>query len=355
MSESVFMDSQDVRFYLSIFLRRLHFFLIPLVVVTFAGCSIALILPSVYLAVAKIMVESPRIPADLARPSVPADGIRQLQILEQQLTTRANLLAMAEKFAIYPDADISADATATDMRARTKVEPVRFDDLGGGGGAIAFAISFEARDPSLAADVANAYAAAILESNGRERKARAADAHEFFRHDVDRLEAALNDARDAILRFKREHQDALPDSLEFRRMQQRTGEERLQQLQREEVSLQQRRSTIEQILAAPGTGGSPTADGQTLADLRRALTEQQAIFSDDSPKLRMLRSRIADLENRLSGDHAVPTDILKRNDISPSFACNSPMWRVNSRSLQRRRSPSAGRLPIWRGRLRRPR
>jgi uncharacterized protein involved in exopolysaccharide biosynthesis len=313
------MDSQDVRFYLSIFLRRLHYFLAPLVLVTFAGCLVALLLPREYLAVASILLESPRISADLARPSVPADSIQQLQVLEQQVTTRTSLLDMARKLAIYSSVDITADEIVDDMRARIKVEPVAFDNIGGSSGAIGFAISFEARDPVLAADVANAFVSAILDRNARERKARAADAHDFFRRDVDRLETALNDAQDAILRFKREHRDALPDSLEFRRMQQHTGEERLQQLQREEVSFKERRSAIEQILAAPPSGRALTADAQMLADLRRVLAEQQAVFSEDSPNLRMLRARIADLEKRSSGEHANPTDISQRDDISPEL------------------------------------
>jgi succinoglycan biosynthesis transport protein ExoP len=313
------MDSQDVRFYLSIFLRRLHYFLPPLVVATFAGYAIALLLPPEYLAVARILIESPRISAELARPSVPADGLEQLQVLEQQLMTRASLLATAEKFGIYRAAAISADEIVNDMRARTRVEPVDFGSLRSGNGAIAFALSFEARDPLLAADVANAFVSAIMERNASERKARAADAHEFFKGDVDRLEAALKEAQEAILRFKQEHRDALPDSLEFRRMQQHTVEERLQQLQREEVSFKERRSAIEKILAAPASGQALTADGQRLAELRRALADQQAVFSDDSPNLRMLRSRIAYLEKQISEPDAGQTDVAQRDDISPEL------------------------------------
>jgi uncharacterized protein involved in exopolysaccharide biosynthesis len=101
-------------------------------------------------------------------------------------------------------------------------------------------------------------------------------------------------------------------------MQQSTYEERLRQLQQEEVSLQRKRAAIEQILATPG-GQAQTADEQTLADLRRLLAEQQAIFSDDSPNLGMLRARIAELEKRLSEKHADPEDISQRSDISPEL------------------------------------
>jgi uncharacterized protein involved in exopolysaccharide biosynthesis len=312
------MDRQDVRFYLSIFLRRLHYFAVPLVVVTLAGGIIALILPPRYLAVAKILVESPRILTDLARPSVPADAIQQVPVLEQQLTTRASLLGMAERFHIYPP-DALPDDVVADMLGRTKIEPVDFDTLGRGSNAIAYAVSFEAVDPILAAEVANANATTIVEENARQRKARADETEAFLRLEEERLGAVLSQAQDAILGFKREHRDALPDSLEFRRMQLSTYQDRLRQLEREEASFQHRRSTIEQILATPMSGNAPVAGDQGLAELRRTLAEQESIFSNDSPNLRILRTRIADLEKRLSEAHASQTDMSQRTDISPEL------------------------------------
>jgi uncharacterized protein involved in exopolysaccharide biosynthesis len=314
-----FMDSQDVRFYLSVYLQRLHYFLPPIVVVTVIGLLAALLLQPIYRSVAKILVESPRISADLARPSVQADAVQQLQVLEQELMTRASLLSMAEKFAIYPRGGLSQDEIAGDMLARTRVEPFALSDLGSNNSAVAFTISFDAEDPVLAAEVANGFATAILDANARERKAIAEDAHAFFKREADRLKGGLQEAQDAILAFKREHSDALPENLEFRRMQQQANEERLRQLQREVVSLQQKRSTIEQILASSANGGGSTSTRQKLADLQRALAEQESIFSEDSPNLQMLRSRIADLEKRLSEERAEATDMSQRADISPEL------------------------------------
>src|SRR5262249_31421636 len=157
---------------------------------------VALRLPPLYVAVAKILVDSSRISADLARPTVPGGVIQQLEVLEQQLTTRDSLLAMAEKFAIYPSDHGAAGEIVDDMRQITKIEPIEFGERSSGNGAIAFAISFEAGDPVLAANVANAFAAAIVDTNARERKARAADARDFLDREVDRLQAALDAAQD---------------------------------------------------------------------------------------------------------------------------------------------------------------
>jgi uncharacterized protein involved in exopolysaccharide biosynthesis len=311
------MDSQDFRFYASIYVQRLRYLVIPIVMTTVIGFAAALFLPPVYRSVAKILVESPRISTELTRPSVAADPIQQLQVLEHELTTRASLLGLASKLAIFAKANLSDDDVVAQMLARTKIEPVVLNNLGGGSGAIAFTISFDAADPILAADVANAYANAMLEANERERKAVADDTHEFFKHEVERLETALREAQEAILSFKLEHKEALPDSLEFRRMQQRAYEERIGQLQRETTSLQQKRSVIEQISSSGGQGA--LADDQQLTELRRSLAEQETIFSDGSANLVALRTRVTDLEKRISEKSKARTDVARVAAMSPEL------------------------------------
>ena len=265
--------------------------------------------------------KSPKISSNLARSSVPQDAIEQLQILEQQLTTRDSLLAIAERFGVYGnDSKIPPSEIVNDMRARTSLEPVPLDTPAGSNGAIVFAISFEAEDPVLAADVANSFADTIIESNTAQRKKRAADTLDFFQRDVDRLKGVLNAAQDAVLNFKNENRDSLPETLEFRQMRQNNYQESLRQLEREENSLRNRRLTIEQALANPNTPlntGNATPDEQTLADLRRALAEQQAIFKQDSPNLRALRDRISALEQALVAKRTTTEDASQSKEVPP--------------------------------------
>ncbi|TPN85045.1 lipopolysaccharide biosynthesis protein [Mesorhizobium sp. CU2] len=311
------MNSQDLRFYASLYVQRLRYLIIPIVVATLVGLAVAVLLQPIYRSVAKILVESPRVSTELARSSVTADPIQQLQVLEQQLTTRASLLGLAEKFAIFPKAAFSDDDVVAQMLARTRIEPVVLNNLGSASGAIAFTVSFDATDPILAADVANAYANAMLEANERERRAVADDTHEFFKREVERLAAALKDAQEAVLSFKLEHKEALPDSLEFRRTQQRAYEERLGQIQRETISLQQKRSMIQQISASGGQGA--LADDQQLTELRRSLAEQETIFKDGSTNLTALRTRVADLEKRISEKGKTATDVTGAAGMSPEL------------------------------------
>ena len=75
----------NLRFYFSIFLRRLPYFLIVATVISAAAITAAMTLPPAYESRAQIIVESPQIPEELAQSTVRTPPIEQLQIMEQKL------------------------------------------------------------------------------------------------------------------------------------------------------------------------------------------------------------------------------------------------------------------------------
>ena len=75
------------------------------------GLAVASILPPVYRATARMLVETPQIPGNLAQSTVPVNAIEQIEIIQQRLMTRANLLGLADRFDIYADREGSPQAT----------------------------------------------------------------------------------------------------------------------------------------------------------------------------------------------------------------------------------------------------
>ena len=65
------MGQLDLKFYLSIFLRRLPYFLVIAAFISAIGIAVASILPPIFRSSATILVESPQIPDELARSTVP--------------------------------------------------------------------------------------------------------------------------------------------------------------------------------------------------------------------------------------------------------------------------------------------
>ncbi|MCA1439195.1 lipopolysaccharide biosynthesis protein [Ensifer sp. IC4062] len=312
------MRDVDVRFYISILWRRIPYILAITTSALAIAVLVARILPPVYRASAKILVEAPQIPADLARSTVPTNAVDQFQIIQQQITTREYLLALADKLDLYGNnlpgdklsgsKEFSSEDVVKDMRSRITFE--QSERLGANTGASIFDVSFEAGEPVLAAKTVNELVAMILRSNQRQRTDRAGDTLRFFDREVARLGSDLNRLETDILKFKSENKDTLPESLDFRRRQQISQQERLILLEREESALRSRRSSLMDAYATgtPSVESGPvTPEQQMLQDLNRALAEQLAIFSEKSPNIIALRARIASLQRGLRSSQATDT------------------------------------------------
>lgn len=305
------MGQIDIHFYVWMFFRRLPYIILITFVGAIAGVLIALQLPPTFVGVAKVLVESPRLTTDLARSAIQTNVVEQLQVIEQKLTTRASLLEMAKRFDVYPDlAELSENDVAIDMHRRTSVQVVALETPRGSGGALVFEVRFEADEAELAARVANGYANSMVDANEAFRKDRAAAALDFIQQDVDRLTKELANAEAAITEFRNSNRESLPDTMEHRTIMQSSRQERLLQIQREEDSLRSRKLTLAQIYArGSGTGpvGISTPEDEIIAQLRRTLAEQRAVFAEDSPNILALRQRIQTLETNMRENRAPVT------------------------------------------------
>lgn len=297
----------DLKFYLSIFLRRLPHFVVIVAFLSAIGIAVASILPPVYTSTASILVESQQIPDDLAQSTVPIDPIEQIQIIERRLMTRANILSLASRFDIYAGQPaITPDAIVADMRSR-----VMFTPQGGGRdpGATIIGISFSSEEPDEAADITNELVTLILQENVNIRTARAGDTMNFFEGEVDRLSGRMEKLSEKIMAFKSENDDALPDSLAFRRNQQNLLQERLLQLEREASQLQDNRARMVQIYERTGQiagfAEALSPEEAELQEVRRELSRARTVYSPSNPNVRMLENRVSALEKTVAEQRAL--------------------------------------------------
>ena len=313
------MGDIDVRFYLSLILRRLPVVLAIVVAVSAGGVALAYLLPAVYQASARILVEAPEIPAELARSTVPTSAEDQMQVIRQQIDTRENLIGLADKLDVYGDkrAAMTPDDVVDDMRARMTFERLILDGKENSGATV-YSLSYNSKNPDLAAKVVNEIVDLILTKNVRQRTDSAGQTLKFFTQEVSRLGTELGQIEAQILKFKNANKDALPDSLDFRRSQQSSMQERLLLLEREEAGLRTRRTNLVQMQETTGqmVGTGPvTLEQQMLQDLNKALSEQLAIFSETSPSIVSLRARIAALQESIRSRND-PNVVAKRKGMS---------------------------------------
>lgn len=305
----------ELRYYFSIFMRRLHYFLFVAVSVAAVSVIVALSLPPAYVAQMRLLLEAPQIPSELAASTVTTPEIEQLEIIEQRLMTRENLLAIARAQQVFENVEkMSADAIVNAMRARTI-----FRRASRRGDTPLMTITFEARNAAVAASVLSAYLTRIEERNIAFRTALVGNTLEFFQQEVARLGTDLDRQSARILEFKNANADALPEGLNYRMNQQSLLQERLSQIISEISTLTRQRERLVQVFQITGQTGpaaSLSPGERQLQDLRRQRDEALAVYSPENPRVRMLEARIAQLEDRLATQPAGPQETADPSRIS---------------------------------------
>lgn len=267
--------------------RALHF-AIPFVLVLSIGSLIAAAWPAKYLSQGTILVEAQAIPSDLVRPTVAALANDRIQMIEQRIMTRDNLLGIAKKYRLSPGWQERASGTEIIdfIRARTLIEPselkLKPSDFKTKGqpnrqkDAVAFAVGFEYEQPQVATLVANELVTMILKEDVRLRTDDATETTRFLDQEVKRLEAQLS----------------LNDS---------------------------------QIVELNRQTGYSQVDGVTdLAKLKAELLFKSATYSDTHPDIVALKRKIAALE-KISGPtkpksaEAPPESVASTNTTVPGL------------------------------------
>ncbi len=251
-------------FYWSVFKRRWPYFVLPFVVIASTGLAGALLWPATYLSEGKVLVQTQQIPSDLVKATVTNAAQERIQVIEQRTMTRDNLIAIADRFQLFPEKRtlMSPTELVALMKKNTKIEPVdlHLDFKQRTRAAlenptIVFSVGFLYSDPAVATRVANELMTRILNEDLRDRTSRATDTTKFLEREVQRLQTdnAALDARIAQLKLV---QQTKPSPL------------------------------------APG----PDAPAGTLGQLKTELIQKSALYSERHPFIQSLKRQIAAME-----------------------------------------------------------
>jgi uncharacterized protein involved in exopolysaccharide biosynthesis len=241
-------------YYLELLKRRLLYFLIPFVLVAAAGIAAALIWPPTYLAEGKILVQSQQIPTELVRSTVTSAAQERIQVIEQRLLTRDNLIAIIDKFQLFPGQRnlMSVTQLVEAMKKKTSIATVNQElsfSRRSDNPTIVFTVGFEDSNPAVAAGVANELVTRILDADIRDRTSRAKETTKFLSHEVERLQA-------------------------------------------ENAAIETKIAQAKEAQLAPNSAN--TAD--PLAQLKAEYLQKSAIYSNNHPLLKALKRQIAAAE-----------------------------------------------------------
>lgn len=287
----------DVKFYLRLLIRRSPVMIILLLMASAVGATMAMRLPATYKTSAKLLVEDAKIPDNVVNSTIQTTQVEQLEIIQQRLLTRANLIDIANEHRVFPDAgDMTPDEIVSQMRQKTRIRRISGRDR-----ATLMTISFEGSSPRTVANVVNQYVSIALEINSDFRDDRTAGTLEFFEQEVQALSEDLSAQNAKVLEFKRLNAAALPDNQNYRLDRKSVLEERLGSQERDLEVLKG------QIASIMETGSLASADvevspiQQRLNGLEAELRNLLVIYSAENPKVKILQSRIDALRAEITG------------------------------------------------------
>jgi uncharacterized protein involved in exopolysaccharide biosynthesis len=249
-------------FYWELLKRRWAFFLIPFVLISCVGVAAAWLWPPTYSAEGKILVQSQQIPTELVRPTVTSAAQERIQTIQQRTMTRDNLMAIVDKFQLFPDKRslMSVTELVELMKKSTKIAPVDiqldFKQRTRDNPTIVFSVGFEYGDAATVSRVANELMTQILSEDLRDRTSRATDTTKFLTREVQKLQAdnAALDAKIAQLKLSQ---------------------------------------------GKPDTPGAPNKSTSALAELKAELVQKSGLYADRHPIVQSLKRQVEALEQSI--------------------------------------------------------
>lgn len=283
----------DIGFYRALVLRRLPVMTLFFLLFSGLGITSAFKLPDVYSTSARLLLEAPQIPVSMIPTTVQTGAAEQLEIIEQRLMTRSNLIDIANRFNVIPNIrGMEPDAVVANMREATKI----LRRSGGLNGATMMTISFEGRSPQIVANVVNEYVTLVLQENSKFRTSRAENTLEFFKQEVERLGVDLSRKSVEIAQFKSENAKALPQDRAFRVGLESRLQDRIENLESDLDRARQHLNNLQLRFSVTPEEAEKNDLERQLLILKAEIERLRETYAENNPRIIRLKHRIDQLE-----------------------------------------------------------
>lgn len=272
---------------------------------------VALVLPPVYRSTATILIEEQEIPQDLVRTTITSFADQRIQVISQQVMTRANLMQIVDKYDLYARQRRreTTEELLERMRKDIKLELVNSDVTDRRSGSkttatIAFTLAYDSVSPEKAQKVANELTSLYLNENLQIRKQKTDETSSFLAEEAERLRARMAEIDDGLASFKLKNQGRLPELAQVNMQMRDRADTELLDLERQGASIEERRFYLQAQLAQmkPNTpiissSGEHISDPEDrLKALRAQYAGLDGLYSREHPDMIRMRRQMAALE-----------------------------------------------------------
>jgi succinoglycan biosynthesis transport protein ExoP len=295
------------------------------VALSLVTAAVVLQLPAIYKAECLLLVVGQKIPEKYVASTVNTDPQERLAAISHQILSNGRLQNVIDTFGLYKQerAVMSQDQIIKQMRENDitlKLESglsnTRPD---------AFRVSFQAKDPKVAADVANGLAKLIIAENRNTREGHAEDTSQFMEEQQKEAKATLDKLEARVSEYKTSHGGELPQqeqslagTLSRLQVELQGNQEALNRAEQNKALLQNTLNIAEASLTTLErtsketrdreetnrrlriSGGDPQSTAPARPKTRRQTLQEELAslrsrYGEEHPEIRRVKAELADL------------------------------------------------------------
>ncbi|SMO69070.1 Uncharacterized protein involved in exopolysaccharide biosynthesis [Paracoccus laeviglucosivorans] len=281
--------------------RRLPLMLTIIVCGILASFYLIISSPRVYESSAVIQVDTPAAIDQGSDSSLPAS--RRVQLIEQRLTARSNILDVIDRLHLFADAPgLSETDKIGAVRSSIRIESIQAPGVSADSSMslAAIVISAQAETPDTAAAIANDFANSVVNRDRENRAARIVEARDFLISEESRLTESLAELDRKMADFNARFEDALPAAQEYLQTELTQLGSSVNALERDIMALQRDRLALEE-----GPIGADARPSATLVQQIRTaeieLAQARRTLAPGHPEIKRLEDNLTRLN---SGDES---------------------------------------------------
>ncbi|MCC6968578.1 MAG: hypothetical protein IT391_20155 [Nitrospira sp.] len=264
--------------------------------------------PPTFKSTATILIEEQEVPAELVHSTITSYADQRIEMIKQQVMSRASLWKVVEQYNLYPSMrqesptegvikrfikDIEVEVISADVIDKRTQHATK--------ATIAFTVSYSSSTPDTAQRVANELTSLFLGENLKSRERQAQETTTFLKQEAESLAAHIEEVEAKLSKFKQRAAGALPELMPLNLQMMNQADRELTDLDQQIRSLEERKSYLDGELA-------------TIKPNTPILSVTGERILDSVERLRGLRAEYAGVAANLSPDH--PDVIKMKQEIS---------------------------------------
>ena len=297
----------DIKQVVDIVLRRKTIIISCLLAALTLGLAGYLTQPKTYQGIALLSYQQQSINPALMSPDEQKNILDIVSTLSNIVNSRTNLEKLIKNEDLYSDMrnKFPMEDVIINMRKKIGITPYKKGDT--------FTVTFDSTEALKVARVTNDLASGFIEANMKYREERATDTSIYTKNELEMAKEIL-DKKEAINRdYKLKHYNEMPGQLAINiarldslQNQYQSRQRSIQELERTRILIRDQIEIRKQVLSGLVSGNTTgnnrpvqiETDQAKLLRLRNSLVLLQDRYTDQHPKIKSLKRRIASLEKR---------------------------------------------------------